>query len=138
MTTKPASQPTIITGVTNADRTRLLHLIDELRQTLPEGDLSFLESLAGDLPRVKTMLPEPMRRLVTELDTAQSAFETAWATLLQQAGEVVTQADSPVNVRDRAALQGIARIANQVAQSAAEAALRAQALDSLIAQHYAE
>lgn len=138
MTTKPVTQTAIVRGVTNADHTRLLHLIDQLRQALPEGDLSFLEALAGDLPRVKTMLPEPMRRLITELDTAQSAFEVAWSTLLQQAGEVVTQGDSPIHVRERATLQAVARLANQVAQSAAEAALRAQALDTLIAQHYAE
>lgn len=137
MATKP-QLPAVVTGVTNADRTRLLHLIDHARESLPDDDLSFLQTLADDLPRVKSMLPEPMRRIITELDNAQGAFETSWAAVNQVLADATERVDTmrSVNVRDRQALQDVAEMTNQLAQSAAEVALRAQALDTLIGQYY--
>lgn len=122
---QPAPRPaTIVPPFTRADQCQLDALLEHLRAHSPaEMPFSALERLLCALPALRTRLPDEQQRLVAELDRSEEMLNNALQQLHGQREQLERYQHGPLD--NAAQLQQLEDLATQLAQHAAEAALRA-------------
>ena len=123
-------------SITHAAHEQLLALIEGFEQQHIDDDaLAFLRRLATDIPRMREVLPDPVKHALQELDANETALAYAIHAAASTIGEYQRMCADPLPIAsmlDAAALAAVAEAGRALAQAGSEVALRAQARIELL------